>query len=458
MGMAASLGFVFAKTTQPPTVIGKGTMEVDLAAQPGVDNTGKTECAAAVQSALDSCAALGVRAVARGTIKTASTLTIGAPVDLTDLTVNYSGTRTAILVGTTVTTATLNQLGSVRLPRVVATAKTNNGWTQVAGSVGIQISNVNTANIYVPGVAFFETGLELHAAGQGVSYNNVFLGSLTNNKVNCLFSADTTGWANQNQIYGGRMSHSSDEGTQVPGTRHVRQAATKNTVNGNSFYGTSFESPDVVEYHIESAGISNTWYSCRFENTVKNHTRIWSRTGASRNTISQGYGSENIYQVYEGTANPFNIISGSGAWLNSGFDTQNATLRLQNNASSSLPTLTICAAGETGDPTTRYTTRMDAWTLRAKTSSDVFDRVIVDGSDSSLSLGPGDTEIDVVLSRGAPNVLALGAANVFVTGKNVTASRPLASIGAGAQFYDTTLHKPIWSDGATWRDASGASI
>lgn len=37
-----------------------------------------------------------------------------------------------------------------------------------------------------------------------------------------------------------------------------------------------------------------------------------------------------------------------------------------------------------------------------------------------------------------------------------TAGRPSAvTAGAGASIYDSTLKKPLWSDGAAWRDAGG---
>lgn len=40
-----------------------------------------------------------------------------------------------------------------------------------------------------------------------------------------------------------------------------------------------------------------------------------------------------------------------------------------------------------------------------------------------------------------------------------TAARPSASaIVPGSQFYDTTLSKPIWSDGTAWRDATGTAV
>lgn len=40
-----------------------------------------------------------------------------------------------------------------------------------------------------------------------------------------------------------------------------------------------------------------------------------------------------------------------------------------------------------------------------------------------------------------------------------TAGRPsAATMGIGAQYYDTTLSKPAWSDGTVWRDAAGTTV
>jgi hypothetical protein len=43
------------------------------------------------------------------------------------------------------------------------------------------------------------------------------------------------------------------------------------------------------------------------------------------------------------------------------------------------------------------------------------------------------------------------------TGAGATGNRP-AGPTVGAQFYDTTLGKPIWWNGAVWKDASGATV
>jgi hypothetical protein len=55
-----------------------------------------------------------------------------------------------------------------------------------------------------------------------------------------------------------------------------------------------------------------------------------------------------------------------------------------------------------------------------------------------------------------PGVLGQMAHQTFRTGAGATGLRPSASaVGAGAQWFDTTLNKPIWSDGTRWRDAVG---
>lgn len=56
--------------------------------------------------------------------------------------------------------------------------------------------------------------------------------------------------------------------------------------------------------------------------------------------------------------------------------------------------------------------------------------------------------------------ITTAATGYVKTGAAVTGSRPSASTaGAGAMFYDTTLAKPIWSDGAVWAEApAGGTI
>lgn len=113
---------------------------------------------------------------------------------------------------------------------------------------------------------------------------------------------------------------------------------------------------------------------------------------------------------------------------------------------------------------TNLSTRQIFWSTAAATMSSY--RLVGDSNDR-LSLltdgrviwGPGNAAGDVQLSRLAAGVVGTGPAQAIRTGLNATASRPSAStVGQGSQFYDTTLHKPIWSDGSTWRDATGTAV
>lgn len=42
--------------------------------------------------------------------------------------------------------------------------------------------------------------------------------------------------------------------------------------------------------------------------------------------------------------------------------------------------------------------------------------------------------------------------------QGTTAQRPAAGTYIGQRYYDTTLSKPIWSDGSVWRDAAGTAV
>lgn len=78
------------------------------------------------------------------------------------------------------------------------------------------------------------------------------------------------------------------------------------------------------------------------------------------------------------------------------------------------------------------------------------------GSWAAVSFG---TAADAIIYRPGSKQLSLLADGSFRTGRAVTGSRPTAtSRGAGAQFFDLTLNKPIWSDGTVWRDAAGTAV
>jgi hypothetical protein len=79
---------------------------------------------------------------------------------------------------------------------------------------------------------------------------------------------------------------------------------------------------------------------------------------------------------------------------------------------------------------------------------------ILMGTDGTVNINRNAGTIEI---SGAN--LKLAAGKTVVNGTTTTAGRPAAATaGVGAQMYDTTLSKPIWSDGTVWRDAMGTAV
>lgn len=71
--------------------------------------------------------------------------------------------------------------------------------------------------------------------------------------------------------------------------------------------------------------------------------------------------------------------------------------------------------------------------------------------------GSGSAGIDTNWYRKAAG--CIGSDHAIGAGRFTTAARPSAvTVGIGAMIYDTTLQKPIWSDGTNWKDSSGAIV
>jgi hypothetical protein len=457
---------------------------MNLRAQAGVVGDGTTDDAAAINSAATAAASLGVMMYAAGTFKIATGVTLNCECDLSAATFSYSGTSgTAVTVGLT---GSYQMRRQVRLPKIIATAKTITGWTQVAGTVGLLVQNCYNVDLTIPHVQSFESGLKVYGTtSNGVSYCNITLGHLDNNKRNLWMTADATGWANQNSFFGGRLSHDSGEGTAVSGTRHVLIDTTASKVNGNSFYGTSIESPNVVEYHIDCGGNDNYWFGCRLENTGTGARVVW-RANSIGNVIAYGFSSHTIVETKETTtANHISTrarsrMTGDGTTLN------HAVLTLENTSASSKPAIRVMEAGAESadaDQTTAWAVDFSSQALKAKRTADTQDRLRADFVNGRIYVGAGNVATTRYFGNVGTSMGFDGASLCFVTdntydigltslkpryvragtgvqvGTFATGSRPTAATaGAGTMVFDTTLGKPIWSDGTNWKDATGATV
>lgn len=451
----------------------------------GADPTGVADATAALQACLSAAAASGTTAYAVGTFKTSGAIAVTGAADLHLAVINYTGTTgTAVTVGVASPSYTIRK--AVRLPQIVAAAKTVSGWAQVAGTVGVLLQNSYNVDVTVPRIYNFETGLEVSGDGNGVSYCTTTLGHLDNNKRNLRFAPSATGWSNQNTFIGGRMSHNSNEGTVVSGTRHVLIELGASKVNNNVFVGTSLESPNVVEYHLDCAGNDNYFDWCRWENTGTGARIIW-RANSIGNVIHYGFGSHTIVETKEAnTANDSHTRARSRMVGDGGGTVNHAVLALENTASSSKAALRIMEAGaeSTGAAqATAWAVEVSALAMKGKRAADTQDRARLDLANGRLYVGNGavattryfgnvgtsmgfdgadvafitDNTYDLGMATLRPRYIRAGTA--IRTGTFATGSRPAAATaGAGAMIFDTTLGKPIFSNGTAWVDATGATV
>lgn len=476
----------------------EGSAFADVAKHPGVDPTGTVECGTALQEALDAAAAFGARAYARGTFKTASTVTIAASADLSDATLNYSGTGTALRIGTATSGGHVDRI-AVRAPKVIATAKTNLGWAQVAGSIGIELSNLASSFVEIPRVRNFETGLRVYGKGQGSVHNIINLGHLENNKVNELATADATGWSNQNVRVGGRYSHESAEGSNVAGTRHIEMATgLANPINGNQWLSPSTEAT-TAEYHAVFAGSFNIIENGRWEASGGARVR-WAADSSAGNELRGGYSASQIaHTIVAGATKPRitteNYQRFIGAGGAAGVSAALGGIILENQTSSANPALAIMEAGAwpAGTVTgTGYAVALSSQLMGFKRASDTYNRLALDAVNGRYYFGTGAAaaaiyfgmvstsgvkleggnfymsphntyDIGLDASTLAPRDIFLGrdlrAGRVVKSGAVATGGRPTAAAaGAGGMIFDTTLNKPIWSTGSAWVDATGATV
>lgn len=412
---------------------------------------------AQIQAACNSAATFGTKVVAAGALTTSSTLAITSACDLSGLTITYTGSGTAVTVGG----ATVTRRTVFRLPNVINGTKPGTGWT--AGTVGVQTINLSDCEIYLGNIQDHESGLICYGQSGEHAYNKYFVRGLNNNKINLTLSADSTGYVNGNNFYGGRYSHNSSEGTQVTGVYHIWLTnITTSRPNGNNWFGASLESPNVVQYALNAdSGQYNSWLGCRWEDSSGNARVRWGAL-AIQNEIRGGYAADAITFTWVAGASR-NLQTSADRFVMGGSTTP--TMQLENTTSSGSPAFAVYNAGTiagTYTPSTDWSAAIQGTGIRFKNKADANDRVLIDSgavAGGRVQFGAGSSALDISLFRSAANALSMGAANTFKTGLNVTGSRPSAStVGQGSQFYDTTLNKPIWSDGTNWRDAAGTIV
>jgi len=177
-----------------------------------------------------------------------------------------------------------------------------------------------------------QTGVKLSGDGAGVSYNNIYLNSVWNNKYGVLTHCDNSGWVNYNNFYGGQFSWSSGQDTAGYKGIYIVHNATHNP-NHNVFFSPSFESSastganTLIGFH--DTGANNALIFPRFELDANNYPWYIDST-AYNSVIMFGYGNTAKSTGYNAGART-KVFADDDIFLNTTSAT--GTLKLQNTGS-----------------------------------------------------------------------------------------------------------------------------
>lgn len=158
------------------------------------------------------------------------------------------------------------------------------------------------------------------------------------------------------------------------------------------------------------------------------------------------------------TDEPLSITRSSGRVNIGGAAGTAGGATIRRNSAGQAVTVDTNYAGATG-ATAVAVTPLDATSrlLQSNVAAETTARFVV-LADGKQEWGPGGTTgRDVNLYRDRADVLRTDDA--LKVGAYATTGRPsAATVGAGAMIFDTTLNRPVWSNGTGWVDAAGATV
>jgi len=378
---------------------------------------------------------------AKGNHKISSTLSIMCGCDLSAMTilVAASSLGRAIRVGGNSGTLSdlLYQKVYIRLPVVINTDKIDpdtmgilgTGWAGFANTVGIEIANVNEAEIHNTHVAGFGTNLFMTAYGQGNVGNEIHLGHLGNGTRNLMLKpSDETGWVNENIFYGGHLYHQSTEGTNVTDVNQIlisRFSNTANAVNNNLFIKPNIEG-DAPQVHVRIRGSYNRILQGRYESTTpKVYFEAVVAGETLYNHIDGGYNAESIVFT-EDALSVGNSLTCARLHKVSGNPAAHM-LKSENGDGNTSPHIVGFLAADRLLPisptSSAWTYNLYAKGLDGKKTGDAYARIKLDFDAGSLLLGDGSAAptksiinygsaigITATFAPGSDNAYQLGAA------------------------------------------------
>ena len=308
---------------------------------------------------------------------------------------------------------------TIDLPAVI---KSNKDWAK--DCTGVQVLNANSCRIWVNKINNFKTGLHVAGMSQGNAYNDYFIRTLRNNKINLLLKClDTTGWVNENNFHGGRYSHYTNEGVAVVGARHILMESIGNSINNNVFYKPSVEG-DVAEYHIDLIScVYNMFISGRYEASSGNTSKVRLKgvsadKPSTKNVFMYGYNTQSLEVIEESYAGSNHVYSGDRLVLQGG--QPDGTIIGSNDYSSSSPFMVILASTvkdiHRSDLSTKYSVAVGANRSNYKGPTDAFPRVSIEHASGVIKLGDGLSEPTFVF-KNYGDAAKIEGENLYFDGK-----------------------------------------
>lgn len=136
------------------------------------------------------------------------------------------------------------------------------------GHIGVTLANLANSKIKVARVRNFFAGINMSGtqANGGSSYNDVYIGDLTDNQYNLFLTASGAGYCNENRFWGGSFGFSSAYAGHYAGTYNIYEDYFPSShLNNNKFFGPSLESSSILTVAAQIYGENTHLYSPRLE-------------------------------------------------------------------------------------------------------------------------------------------------------------------------------------------------
>jgi hypothetical protein len=373
----------------------------------GAVGDGTADDTAAIQAACTAAGATGCVFFPAGlTFKTTDTITFLGNVQASGATIAYTGSGTAILIGTTTASVDL----TLFLPNV---QRSSEAWSTGVDttSIGIRAQNLQHCKLHLNNIQSFQTGFQFYSDGVDTDLNSVYDGRILNCQVgySILTSSDVNSNANENVFFGGAAVYSAVYGSNKAGCRCVvisaPQGSNVHYINNNRWIATCFEGAAPV-YFVECYGPYNYFDWCRWEASPNTPNVLFSGTNAVGNMIFGGYDSHKIVFT-QNSALKNQYFAPNGYF---GFEGNSTTglLALANRGSG--PAIAIAAASGGQSPITSayntlYRMALGQDYAQFKATADANPRLQIDNVTGILHWGDGTNAVDTNLYRNGAGAL-----------------------------------------------------